>query len=156
MDILMKFIIFLLTIISFSYCEQYTFLINKYDKEIELEAKIISNIATSSVKDNIKLYIPEMSLIEKDIYSKFFNLSDSCEDANFIFIKRNVDLNNLCQKQENKIFFTNNYEKLLEDNRYLGAFFWNKSRPNITFIKTRLEKQKIELPSDYDKFVEDF
>ena len=152
----MKFIIFLLSIISFSYCEQYTFLINKYDKEIELEAKIISNIATSSVKDNIKLYIPEMSLIEKDIYSKFFNLSDSCEDANFIFIKRNVDLNNLCQKHENKIFFTNNYEKLLEDNRYLGAFFWNKSRPNITFIKTRLEKQKIELPSDYDKFVEDF
>jgi len=152
----MKFIIFLLTFISFSYGEQYTFLVNKYDKELELEAKIISNIATSSVRDNIKLYIPEISITEKEIYSKFFSLSDNCEDANFIFIKRNINLDSLCKEQENKLFFTNNYEKLLEDNRYLGAFFWNKSRPNITFIKSRLEKQKIELPNDYDKFVENF
>jgi hypothetical protein len=152
----MKFIISLLIIISFLNAEQYTFLVNKYDKEVELEAKIISNIAISSIKDNIKLYIPEISPMEKDVYSKFFTLTDSCADANFIFIKRNVDVDSLCKNESNKLFFTNNYEKLLEDNRYLGAFFWNKSRPNITFIKSRLEKQKIKLPNDYDKFVEDF
>lgn len=152
----MKFIISLLTIISFAYSEQYTFLVNKYDKEIELEAKIISNIATSSIKKDVKLFIPEISTMEKDVYSKFFTLSNSCEDANFIFIKRNINLNTLCENQENKLFFTNNYEKLLEDTRYLGAFFWNKSRPNITFIKSRLEKNEIKLPDDYDKFVEDF
>ena len=152
----MKFIIFLLIISSFLNAEQYTFLVNKYDKEVELEAKIISNIATSSIKENIKLYIPEISNMEKDVYSKVFTLTDSCDDANFIFIKRNVDINSLCKNENKKLFFTNNYEKLLEDNRYLGAFFWNKSRPNITFIKSRLEKQKIELPNDYDKFVEDF
>ncbi len=152
----MKFIIFLLIISSFLNAEQYTFLVNKYDKEVELEAKIISNIATSSIKENIKLYIPEISNMEKDVYSKVFTLTDSCDDANVIFIKRNVDINSLCKNENKKLFFTNNYEKLLEDNRYLGAFFWNKSRPNITFIKSRLEKQKIKLPTDYDKFVEDF
>ena len=67
-----------------------------------------------------------------------------------------MGINSLCKSDNNQIFFTNNYEKLLKDNRYLGAFFWNKSRPNITFIKARLEKQKIELSKDYDKFVEDF
>ena len=75
---------------------------------------------------------------------------------NFIFIKKSITINFLCKSDNDQIFFTNNYEKLLKDNRYLGAFFWNKSRPNITFIKARLEKQKIELSKDYDKFVEDF
>ncbi|MFA6740354.1 MAG: hypothetical protein WCR78_02580 [Arcobacteraceae bacterium] len=152
----MKFIIFLITLISFVNADQYTFLLNKYDKELELEAKIISNIATASIKGEIKLYIPEISSIENDIYSKFFILTNSCEDANFIFIKRNVDLDFYCKNNNSKLFFTNNYEKLLNNDRYLGAFFWNKSRPNITFIKARLEKQKIELSKDYDKFVEDF
>lgn len=153
----MKSIIFLITLISFLNADQYTFLVNKSDKELELEAKIISNIATAAIKNEIKLYIPEISNVEKEVYSKFFNLSDSCENANFIYIKKSIDTNSLCKSTQNeKIFFTNNYEKLLNDNRYLGAFFWNKSRPNITFIKTRLEKQKVELPNDYDKFVEDF
>ena len=152
----MKSIIFLITLISFLNAEQYTFLVNKYDKELELEAKIISNIATASIKSEIKLYIPEISNTEKEVYSKFFTLVDSCENANFVFIKKSIDTNSLCKNNTDKIFFTNNYEKLLKDKRYLGAFFWNKSRPNITFIKARLEKQKIELPEDYDKFVEDF
>ena len=46
----MKVIIFLITLISFLNADQYTFLLNKYDKELELEAKIISNIATASIK----------------------------------------------------------------------------------------------------------
>ncbi len=152
----MKKIIFLITLISFLNAEQYTFLLNKYDKELELEAKIISNIATASIKNDIKLFIPEISIAEKEIYSKFFILSNSCDDANFIFVKKSLDTNSLCKEDTNKIFFTNNYQKLLKDSRYLGAFFWNKSRPNITFIKNRLEKQKIELSNDYAKFVEDF
>lgn len=83
----MKSIIFLITLISFLNAEQYTFLVNKYDKELELEAKIISNIATASIKSEIKLYIPEISNTEKEVYSKFFTLVDSCENANFVFIK---------------------------------------------------------------------
>ncbi|QKF67212.1 hypothetical protein AVENP_1666 [Arcobacter venerupis] len=152
----MKFIIFLITLISFLNAEQYTFLLNKYDKELELESQIILNIANASIKNDIKLFIPEISDMEKGVYSKNFTLTNNCVDANFIFVKREVNLNFYCKNYENKIFFTNNYEKLLNDNRYIGAFFWNKSRPNITFIKARLEKEKIKLSKDYDKFVEDF
>lgn len=151
----MKYIIFLISFISFSYSEQYTFLVNNKDKELELEAKIISNIATSSIKNEIKLYIPEISNIEKEIYSKFFILSDDCLNANFIFVKRNVDINLLC-KNENKIFFTNNYDLLLKNNHFIGAFFWSKSRPNIVFVKNRLVSNNIKLPENYDKFIEEF
>jgi hypothetical protein len=59
-------------LISFLNADQYTFLLNKYDKELELEAKIISNIATASIKGEIKLFIPEISSIENEVYSKFF------------------------------------------------------------------------------------
>jgi hypothetical protein len=156
MDVLMKFIFSLMLFISFANSEQYTFLLNKYDKELELESQIISNIAHASIKNDIKLFIPEISDMEKSVYSKNFTLTNNCADANFIFVKREVDLNFYCKKYENKIFFTNNYEKLLNDDRYIGAFFWNKSRPNITFIRARLEKEKIKLSEDYDKFVEDF
>jgi hypothetical protein len=152
----MKLIIFLITFVVLLNAEQYTFLLNKYDKELELESQIISNIAHASIKKDIKLFIPELSEMEKNVYSKSFTLVSSCVDANFIFVKRDIDLNSYCKDFKEKIFFTNNYEKLLNDNRYLGAFFWSKSRPNITFIKARLEKENIKLSEDYDKFVEDF
>lgn len=135
---------------------QYTFLVNKYDKEIELEAKIVSKIALTSLnKEQPLLYIPQISQSEKEIYSQFFKLSSSCDDANFVFVKKSKDIFKECQKYD-KLFFTNNYQKLLLDSRYFGAFFWNKSRPNIVFIKERLEYQSIKLPNEYEQFIEDF
>ena len=150
MKVLTLFFLFL----SFSYCEQYTFLLNPYDKEIELEAKIVSNIATSTLSDDIKLFIPEISDSEKKIYSKIFTLMDTCSNANFVFVKRPIDISTSCSLDK-KVFFTNNYRKLLDEDIYIGAFFWSKSRPNITFIKDRLTEQNIHLPNDYKKFIED-
>ena len=152
----MKIFILLLILISIGFSSsQYTFLVNEYDKEINLEAKIISNIAKNSIKDEIKLFIPNISLIEKKVYSKYFILSERCEDSNFIFVKKSTDNENLCSIS-NKLFFTNNYKKLLSDKKFFGAFFWNKSRPNIVFIKRRLEEKSIKLPKNYDQFVENF
>ncbi len=152
----MKTLIIILTIISFSFASsQYTFLVNKYDKEIDLEAKIIAKIARISLKEKIKLFIPNITSLEKRVYSKYFTLSNNCENSNFIFVKNNMKNINVCSAK-NRLFFTNNYRKLLSDKRFFGAFFWNKSRPNIVFIKTRLSKDHIKLPKEYDQFVEDF
>ncbi len=152
----MKILIFLFTLTLVALGNQYTFLVNKYDKEIELEAKIISKIALTSLKNEEPLlYIPQISQSEKEIYSQFFKLSSSCDDANFVFVKKSKDIFKECQKYD-KLFFTNNYQKLLLDSRYFGAFFWNKSRPNIVFIKERLEYQSIKLPNEYEQFIEDF
>lgn len=151
----MRIIILTLMLISLAFSSQYTFLVKEYDKEIDLEAKIIAKIAKSSIKDKVKLFIPNISTVEKNVYSKYFTLSESCESSNFIFVKKAIDTNNLCS-QKNKLFFTNNYRRLLLDKRFYGAFFWNKSRPNIVFIKKRLEKKNINLPKNYDQFVENF
>ena len=107
----MKYLLFLFILVTFSYSEQYTFLVNKYDKEIELEAKIISSIATSSLNKDVKLFIPAISNNEKEIYSEFFTLVDTCSNANFVFVKKSTDISSLCGSAK-KIFFTNNYQRL--------------------------------------------
>ncbi|WP_024955651.1 hypothetical protein [Sulfurospirillum arcachonense] len=150
----MKTIISLITLVSFSYANQYTFLLDKYDKEIELEAKIIAKIATASISKQIKLFIPQISPMEKKVYSKFFTLAKNCQTSNFVFMNKTIDNEELCVKT-NKLFFTNNYKKLLADNRYYGAFFWYKSRPNIVFVKNRLKTKGIELPQEYNQYIED-
>ena len=122
----MKFLLLFIlsSCLCFSYSNEYTYLIDNYVDEIELEAKIISNIAKASIKDEIKLYITSISNMERDIYSKFINLVDNCNAANFVFIKKDIKIDSICKKEDvNKFIFTNNYEKLLKNNRYLGAFF---------------------------------
>jgi len=153
MGILMRIIIFISIIISSVFSEQYVFLVKKYDKEIEFEAKIISKIASSSVKEKIKLFIPKISKQEKDIYSEYFYLTKDCKSANFIFDNKGL-LNESCKKL-NKLYFTNNYRRLISNTKYYGAFFWNKSRPNIVFIKQRLEQYNVKLSKEYIKYIED-
>jgi len=149
----MKHLILTLILLTFSYSQTYTFLVKKYDKEIELESKIIAKIAESSIKKEIVIFIPEMTDMEKNIYSKIFTIGKNCEESNFIFVKKNIE-KNICQNK-NKLYFTNNYKKLLSNKEYFGAFFWSKSRPNIVFIKNRLAQHNISLPSSYEQFVED-
>ena len=153
MGILMKSFFLFVFFLTVSYSQPHTFLVKKYDKEIELESKIIGQIAHSSVQKDVVLYIPKMTEMERKIYSKIFTLGKNCEESNFIFVKKNID-KSLCNSKE-KLFFTNNYKKLLSNKKYYGAFFWSKSRPNIVFIKDRLAKHHIALPKAYTQFIED-
>lgn len=152
----MRSIVFILCTVLWLHAQNYTFLVSEYTKETELEAKIVSNIAQASLKkSDIKLFIPEISELERGVYSNFVDLTNSCEEADFVFVKRSVDVAEYCQDLQ-KVYVTNNYSKLLSDSRFIGAFFWQKSRPNITFLSKRLRAKEIELPSNYEKFVEDF
>jgi len=139
---------------SFSYADQYTFLMDKYDKEIELEAKILFKIATVSTRGDITLFIPEMTPVEAKVYGKFFTLTPDCQGANFVFVNKTTTDTIPCNAS-GKLFFTNNYKKLLSDRKFFGAFFWAKSRPNIVFLKNRLAVQNITLPQAYDHYTEE-
>lgn len=151
----MKKYLLLLTLLSYSVAETYTFLVKPYHKEIELEAKIISEIAHASLGAEVKLFIPNISEIEKEVYAAHFTLSQTCEASNFVFVNKTVEHESLCSTS-NRLFFTNNYRKLLSDKTYYGALFWNKSRPNIVFIQKRLEANRITLPQAFEPFVENF
>jgi len=152
MKILLSISLFILSL----YGQNYTYLIDEYDKVIDLEAKIITKIAKDITKnEKINLYIPDIRQIDEKVYSTKLNIVNSCKKADFIFVKYD-DKNLKCKNINNKYFFTNNYKKLLNNKKYLGAFFWSKSRPNIVLIKGRLVKNNINLKKEYNKFVEDY
>jgi hypothetical protein len=151
--VLMKILLILLTLFSLGFAEQKVFMLDGYDKEIELEAKIVHKISSDIFKRRANIYIPDISEKSKEIYSKYFDISKSCFDADFVF-----DKNNLSEQEcigAKTIYFTNNYRRLMSSPKYIGAFFWNKSRPNIVFIKDRLDKKRIYLSSEYKKYIED-
>ncbi|WP_373070592.1 hypothetical protein [Sulfurimonas sp.] len=150
----MKILISLLMLCSLMYSKQNVFMLDKYDKEVELEAKIVSKIASDSLGEKPNIYIPDISAKEKAIYSKYCNVSNNCKSANFIFDKKGLDGNDCGLKQ--KVYFTNNYKKLVSNSRYIGAFFWNKSRPNIVFVKRRLKQNGVNLSNEYNQYIEDF
>ena len=154
-DVLMRFFILILTLFSLSFASNYTFLVDKYDKEIELEAKILAQIASLSTKEPITLFIPQVTKAEKKIYSKFFKLTPLCKEANFVFINKETDIKSLNCNPSITHFFTNNYQKLLTEKSFFGAFFWSKSRPNIVFAKKRLIANNITLPKNYHHYIEE-
>lgn len=152
-----KFTLLILVFIFTINANSYTFLVNEYTKEIELEAKIISKIAKETIKEkNIKIYIPKAKENDRQIYSKYLKVVNNCSEADFIFIKYSVSKIPCINSNSKKIYFTNNYQILLEKQNFIGAFFWSKSRPNITFIKQRLDNAKLVLPKSYSQFIEDF
>ena len=151
----MRLITLILMLFSFSFANQYTFLVDKYDKEIELEAKILSQIASVSAKEPVVLFIPNITRAEEKVYGKFFKLTNHCNEANFVFANKEFDPKEAQCNSEKTHFFTNNYQRLLSDEKFFGAFFWSKSRPNIVFAKKRLAHKNITLPNAYNNYIEE-
>jgi len=54
----------------------------------------------------------------------------------------------------NKPILTLDYEQLKRYANAVGAYFWQKGRPNIVMIRSRLDKAKISLPSDFDRYID--
>lgn len=151
---MIRLLLFFTIFTSFVWANNYTYLVEEYTKETELEAEIVLKIAKDIMKDQqIKLFIPAITPLEKTIYGKETLLVNSCKEANFIFIKNEHELQ--CTQSSNQFILTNNYRQLKNNNHFIGAFFWSKSRPNIVLIKDRLSQKNISLPQEYQQFIED-
>jgi hypothetical protein len=46
------------------------------------------------------------------------------------------------------------YELLKSYSQAIGAYFWQKGRPNIVMIRQRLRRVGIRLPSDFERYIE--
>lgn len=140
--------------VSFLNANNYTYLLDEYQKETELEAKIVLKIARDILGSTpINLYIPNMKELDNKVYSSKVKIVRTCEKANFVFVKYSKSFQ--CQKNKKLFVLTNNYKQLLSNNSFIGAFFWSKSRPNIVLVKNRLTKKSIALPKEYDRYIED-
>lgn len=73
-------------------------------------------------------------------------LADSCEEATIVYNATEIST---CK---DKPLFTNKYQRLKENKNAIGAFYWQKGRPNIVFLKSRLEKYNLTLPQVLKKY----
>jgi len=83
-------------------------------------------------------------------FSSNFNIVQECAEADIIFVTHQREIKKECQ---GKIFFGSRY-KTLQKEQTVGAFFWQKGRPNILFYKSRLDRYGIRLNPHFIKYID--
>jgi hypothetical protein len=119
---------------------------NSSEIEVKIYEKIISNFDVSS---RIKVFSNDKNII-KDIklYSKKLEIVNK-NDAKVYILSHKID-----KIPKNKIVIVTNYELLKEIKNSIGAFYWKKGRPNILFIKDRLQRKHLKMSSGYNQYIE--
>ena len=121
-----------------------------YASDVKLASSIFSMVAVAlTQKTNPGVYVHlEIESIEN--YPAQLIIIDSCLQADIVILSNTKNIPKQC---EGKILFGTRYSHL-KDTRVVGAFFWQKGRPNILFYRDRLEKNNIKLDSSFNKYIE--
>jgi len=129
-------IFFLIATIHASDSQKASDIFNLIAKEIT--KKEVSNIYLHKYNKSIKKYPGNLHIVTK------------CAKADLVILSTTKDIPKECS---GKILFGTRYSHLKNSN-VIGAFFWQKGRPNILFYKKRLEKNSVELNPSFDKYIE--
>ena len=121
-----------------------------YANDLDIASNIFEKIVTSmSHQEKPKIYVyKDIKAISRNM--KKFNLVESCEEAEIILLSSIKNIPATCR---DKVLFGTKYRHL-KNEKVVGAFFWQKGRPNILFYKNRLNKHHIKLDSSFDKYIE--
>ena len=82
-------------------------------------------------------------------YSKYLRITN-CENADFMIIGKDSEEINY-----NKPAIVFDEDLIKKVKNAVGALYWKKGRPQLIFIKNRLDKYKIQLPSEYKGYLVD-
>ena len=102
---------------------------------------------TKKASPNVYLFTGNSSIEQ---YPGSLNIVTGCDKADLIILSTTQNIPKECLT---KILFGTRYSHLKNPN-VVGAFFWQKGRPNILFYKERLERNSIKLHSSFDKYIE--
>ena len=118
--------------------------------DIELESSIFNTIIQEiTSKSTPKVYIhTEVKSLQTN--PKQLQIVQSCKDADIVVLSTLKDIPQACQ---GKVFFGTRYGHL-KNQDVIGAFFWQKGRPNVSFYKSRLNAYDIKLDKSFGKYIE--
>ncbi len=120
----------------------------------EFKAKLIEYIALNLTqhKDVVKVYVDHIVTKNVKQLLKKVKLVEDCQEADVIFVKK---LHMLPKKCNKKIVFVTSYIDYKKNkDAIIGAFFWQKGRPNIIFNAKKISQLQIELPKEFEKYME--
>ena len=116
-----------------------------------LKAQILSTIAHALVdKNSINVCLEDKDLESSKKYAKSLKFV-SCSQADIAFTSQEKETKMKCKTG---LVFATSYYLYRHSPMVVGAFFWQKGRPNIIFRKKQLKKLGIKLPREFDKYVE--
>ena len=117
---------------------------------MQLESAIFNKLITAvTTKEHPKVYIfTQNDALEK--YPGSLVLVENCKDADVVILST---LKNLPEACKGKILFGTRYMHL-RNPQVIGAFFWQKGRPNILFYQYRLDQHHIKLNENFQKYIE--
>ncbi len=138
----MKKIILLLTLSIYSL----------FAGNIPVKVRIIEKISLALVKKlPINILVQENENISLLKNSKILNQVHSCEKADMILIKKE---NKYTSCKIPPLIFATSYLGFKNSPSAIGAFFYQKGRPNIILKKDKLDKYNIKLSEEFDKYIE--
>ena len=121
-----------------------------FASDTKLATKIYLSIAKACTdKSDPKFYLHGDVKELRD--NKAISRVNSCEEADIVILSTMKRFPAECKK---KLLFTTHYRTFSQNPEIIGAFFWQKGRPNIIFHRESLEKHHILLDSSYDKYME--
>ena len=122
-----------------------------YAEDAKIASSIFNNVV-QALTQQTKSYIfihTQVESLEK--YPGNLLRTYKCSEADIVIISNITNIPNECKE---KIMFGTRYYHL-KNKDVVGAFFWQKGRPNILFYKERLDKHKIRLSAEFDKYIAD-
>lgn len=144
-SVLKKIVIFLLMI-----CSLYA------DSISDIKAKIIENIAkTFTHKKVIKIYNQDPYF--NDIFNANPNFKRvyTYRDADIILTKDSSMFKNLPGNDKLPFIISTKYKDYKNNKDIdIGAFFWQKGRPNLILNAKIIQENYIKIPKEYNKFLE--
>ncbi len=122
-----------------------------FSGELETASKIMDKITNALIKKE-PTFIIAKDIRNKEIvsYSSTMKNISSCDKVDIIITHtKHIPT---CDKKV--LVFATNYLAFKALPQAIGAFFYQKGRPNIIFREEILKKHNITLPSEFYKYIE--
>lgn len=125
------------------------------ERGVRLEQKIMNRIlrALTGKSAGIHVYFAGRRLPQSLLKNPDVILTPRPENADVVLVgSRRPDAR---LAHLHKPLLTLDYGTLRDYPNAVGAYFWQKGRPNIIMIRARLDRERIRLPAEFDRYIED-
>lgn len=121
------------------------------ENDIKLHAKMMDKLATDIInKEQTSIYDPTFGRSYVTYLSRS-NTVNACSDSDIAIVSSPTQV----QGCKNQIVLVTKYNLLNMIPDAVGAFYWQKGRPNLVFIRSRLIEKRVKLASEYTKLIDE-
>jgi len=119
--------------------------------QVTISTKIVGKIIFA-LNSDAKIWLNKETNYIDTINTNKLNIVNYCKDANIVIInsRKRIPIN--CKGLP---VITFEYSLLKDNKNAVASFFWKRGRPNIVFVKDRLNNFNIKIPLKYNSYLID-